>query len=313
MWDDRQFAYSAKSEAVILNRNRFSFRLYSANQLGKKAYVVRKKRLKWTPVNITATTQLKEEQNCLLSLHSTEQNQYSISGCMPYGKPYYKFSVAVHNPRYLLKQTIQAWLQRHNITLQGNIIAGSQPLSTQILANHNSKPLVTLLKHMLVTSDNLYANGFFKKLGAVFEDGQGNWQNGQEAVLTILQSIGIDTNQINIVDGAGLSRYNKFSPQTLADIISYNHQHPATGQYFFKSLAISGVRGTLKHFLLGAYTGDFAGKTGSMTYVASVAGTLSGSHHPLAVIVMINGAQKENAYFSLIHNIIYRLAQISTK
>ena len=309
MWDDFNFCFSAPSDAVILNHNCFEFTMSPNSFIGKSTILVSKHSLEFTPIENSVTTKLDGNNECPLDLYITQHNHYQLSGCIDYLSPPLHFDVAVKNPHYLLKQYIQQWLQQHHIKLRGTIQYAPLKSKTNTLLLHQSAPLFELLKHMLKISDNLYANNIFKTIGAIYFNQAATWKNGAAAEMAILQKIGIDTNQINIVDGAGLSRYDRFSPQVLLQILNYNYDHPQTGQYFYNGLVITGIDDKFRPLSLGQYDGNFRAKTGSMQAVATIAGyvkTANGTS--LAIVVMINGKEQPLTYFGLIRNIVYSLA-----
>ena len=308
MWDDFNFCFSAPSDAIVLNRNCFKFSMLPNSNIGKKT-IITNKNLSLIPVNNLVTTEISDHKQCSLEISANSHNDYHLTGCIAQQSNRLNFDLAVRNPRLLLKNYIYQWLQQQHISLNGDIHYVEFKTPTYTLALHQAKPLYQLLRHMLKTSDNLYANNIFKTIGAIYLDQPASWQNGATAELAILKHLNIDTSEINLVDGAGLSRYNRFSPQVLLQILNYNYDHPEIGHYFYNSLSIAGVDDKLRPLALGQDTGTFRAKTGSMQAVAAIAGylhTINGT--PLAVIVMINGKEHSLTYFALIRNIIYSLA-----
>jgi D-alanyl-D-alanine carboxypeptidase/D-alanyl-D-alanine-endopeptidase (penicillin-binding protein 4) len=76
-------------------------------------------------------------------------------------------------------------------------------------------------------------------------------------------------------DGSGLSRSNNLCPRTLVEILSYMYKSPAR-EFFFNSLPLAGVSGTLDHsFKKTPLENNLRAKTGSIKRVRSMAGILT--------------------------------------
>ena len=143
----------------------------------------------------------------------------------------------------------------------GAVVATATPsLSATEVACHRSKPLRTLIAHMLKESDNLYANTLFKFLGA-YQTGLGTWESGKKALKMFLKNeVGIMPGSYVMEDGAGLSRYNLISPSQIVQLLSWVYNHKELFDVFCECLAHSGQDGTLKRRMLN-YPGVIKAKT----------------------------------------------------
>ena len=255
------------------------------------------------------TTKLDSNHECPLKLQANQHNHYYLSGCLDYQNPTLNFDIAIKNPHYLLNRYLSQRLNKHKIHLQGHINYLSTSAPIHLLASHRSAPLHKLIKHMLKKSDNLYANIISKTVGAIYLNKPATWKNGAIASIALLKQLNIDTTQINIIDGAGLSRYDRISPQGLLQILNYNYHHPTIGHYFYNGLLIDGTDDKSRPLDLGLHPGYFHAKTGSMQAVATIAGYLKTIHGTsLAVVIRINGNQPTLTYFGLIRDIVHSLA-----
>ena len=309
MSDDSNMCYAAPSDAIIVNRNCFSFVLSPSQSINGSATVSQAKNIDFVTLKHDVISPLVDEKHCPLDLTVDSKNQYNLAGCIPFNHEPYQFDVAIHNPREYLRAYLTLWLKMHNIKLNGDIIFSDADKSSTVLAKHQSKPLYKLIRHMLKESDNLYANSLFKTLGAYYLDGDASFENGAKAVSDILKNLGINTDQLNLVEGSGLSRYNRFSPELLSQILQYNYHNGKEGGYFYEGLSIAGKDGTLKHFVVNDDKVDFRGKTGGMYAVRTLAGYLNDKKGtPLSVVIMINGIGKAKAYNPLEASIINQVA-----
>lgn len=131
------------------------------------------------------------------------------------------------------------------------------------VAVHRSRPLIELLREALKISDNLAMELLSRSVGSV--------------VPSVLRD-----EQLRIVDGSGLSRYNLISTRQLTSVLLKNEELqeilPAPGQ------------GTLaKRFLWDKET-TIRAKTGSMSNVSALTGYLfCGTPKECVFAIMING------------------------
>lgn len=308
MWDDLNFCFAAPSSAIVIHRNCFRFTMYPSKTLNTLSTIQSKHGFMFTPINNEVKTQLKKPKNCPVDMDVNNQNHYRIYGCIPYrGSPYY-FDVAVRNPRYMLQQALLYLFKQNDIVLEGKIVFSKKKYQATIIAKQSSQPLSHLLKHMLKESDNLYANIIFKTVGAAYMDSTANWRNSEKATNKILRKLHFNLENFRMVDGAGISVYNRITPDLLMQILQYNFANAKTGQDFRSALSIAGKDGTLKNFQLSDQHAAFHAKTGNMFAVTSLAGILTTAENKhIAVVIMINGFDTSRNYFKLAHQIIATL------
>ncbi len=159
-------------------------------------------------------------------------------------------------------------LRNAGISIDNSI---TEPADTGILFIHTSKPLSSMLRHMLFESDNLYAEAIGRSLSADL-----SLPSALDSVNTFLHSIGIEPDRTRLVDFSGLSRTNLITPRDLAHVLA-NMAHDIN---YVSAYPIAGKEG---HMAL---------KSGSMTGVLAYAGyrldrTGKPSH---AIVIMINNA-----------------------
>ncbi|MBM3424846.1 MAG: D-alanyl-D-alanine carboxypeptidase/D-alanyl-D-alanine-endopeptidase [Bacteroidetes bacterium] len=126
-------------------------------------------------------------------------------------------------------------------------------------------------------SVNFFAEGLLN--GVAYKlTGLGSNSNGLKVYQQYLSSR-MDTTNLRLYDGSGLSRYNRISAKHLCQILSYACNSALYGA-FKNSLPIAGKSGTIKDLCLGqAGEGRVFAKSGTMTGVKSYSGfvyTLSG-------------------------------------
>jgi D-alanyl-D-alanine carboxypeptidase/D-alanyl-D-alanine-endopeptidase (penicillin-binding protein 4) len=145
---------------------------------------------------------------------------------------------------------------------------------------------------MLKKSDDLIANVIFKTLGARYFQTMGTWVNGAAAVKAILApATGINFEQLVIVDGAGLSRYNLASPAQFIRLLNYTYHSLPARIDFYQALPTMGIDGTLAERLKNTpYANKIHAKTGTMASTSTLVGYVQTNHQQtLAFAILING------------------------
>lgn len=313
LWSDLITDFAAPLDTVIINRNKFGLSFIPARYAGERPELVPDMPYgAATFINHMKTTNY-YVGNCPVSILSNEENQYLLRGCISKhaGKQYR--TLAIRNMQMFTESLMREILLKHGIQFTGKIYAAKTPARSQLLTEHFSAPLKVVIIHLLKESDNLYADALFKKLGENCDHSRGSWQNGVQAVLSILSThIGINPSQVSIVDGSGLSLYDKITPNDIAKTLFYIHTHPTIRNALVPALPIAGVDGTLAYRMGDLARGHLVhAKTGSMTGVSSLAGFVkTRSHGLLSFVIMINNVPKDRwPYIVLENHIVEYLAR----
>ncbi len=142
-----------------------------------------------------------------------------------------------------------------------------------------SAPLRRVLALALATSDNALTESLARRVAAnhgvtTTFPAVGAWVKAQ------LVAAGVDVRSVVLADASGLSRASAVSPRTLAQVLALTGD-PAYRDSFGQVVAdlpVSGLSGTLAQRYRGgtarAAAGTVRAKTGTLTGVASLAGTL---------------------------------------
>jgi len=140
------------------------------------------------------------------------------------------------------------------------------------LAEVSSRPLRDWIFPILNTSQNWFSEMLLKQLGKQFGRG-GSWPDGLEAERRFLiDSVRIDSTQISLSDGSGLSSSNLVTPLAFTQILRYIRRHPRFAT-FAAGLPQAGGTGSLKNRFAGTpLAGRVRAKTGSISRVNSLSG-----------------------------------------
>ncbi|MBI4936168.1 MAG: D-alanyl-D-alanine carboxypeptidase/D-alanyl-D-alanine-endopeptidase [Actinobacteria bacterium] len=147
------------------------------------------------------------------------------------------------------------------VTVAGEPGEGVAPDDAPVVASVTSLPMTAVLQEMLTTSDNNTAEMVLKEIG-VKAGGAGTREAGLGVVLSTLQSWGVPTDALVLVDGSGLSDDNRLTCGSLLAVVQHQDIADPIGQ----GLAVAGQQGgTLSDAFVGTeLEGVLRGKTGTL-------------------------------------------------
>ncbi|MCZ7601881.1 MAG: D-alanyl-D-alanine carboxypeptidase/D-alanyl-D-alanine-endopeptidase [Melioribacteraceae bacterium] len=245
--------------------------------------------------------------------YRTELNNINIKieGSVRKRKSTYGYIVHPDSPSELIANVFKTRLQNKGIEVLGSAVSGATPLSVIELATSRNS-FAILVDRVNKRSDNYLAENLFKIIGAEFSNKQGNSFYATQAILSFLDENDIYNEGTVLVDGSGISRFNKTSTASIVSLLEFMYLDINNFDFYFNSLAISGRDGTLENRMYesNAYL-NFRGKTGSLNGVSSLSGYLTTkSNRDLIISIIINFKSKGGNYYkSLQDRIISYLAE----
>ena len=155
-------------------------------------------------------------------------------------------------------------------------------------------------------SDNLTAELFVKAIGR-HNITQGNWKSGLDSVKSLLASSALlDTSQMRIADGSGVSRYNLTSARQLTSFLLWVYKSQYKND-FISTLPGGGKRnGTLERRLKkeGKYV---KAKTGGLSGVSNLSGyVFSPRYGPVAFSLLMSGYRGSSQPYRSLQDAIIR-------
>jgi D-alanyl-D-alanine carboxypeptidase/D-alanyl-D-alanine-endopeptidase (penicillin-binding protein 4) len=290
--DDTRFCYAAPINASIINRNCLSFKIAPAKRPGYLANIIRNPNFYTGNIYNSVTTKKHRARACYIRVNKDANNTISLSGCVPKGHYAQGVSTVISNVVQYNRSLLHSLFERFGILVGGDIVSGVAPYHSSLLASHESKPLPVLIKEMLKKSDNIIAGSLFKKIGELYTEQPGSWKNGSLAVKAILaKKAAIDTSQMNIMDGSGISPENRIKPIQMMQVLEFAYHHTPTNSAFVSALPLAGVDGTLKRRLYNV-SRKVRAKTGTLAErgVVSLAGyTITKDKEPVGFVIIVNG------------------------
>ncbi len=201
-------------------------------------------------------------------------------------------------PERLFEGIFRTLWQELGGEITGRFREGAPPQGAQLLVESSSPALPEVMRDMNKWSNNIIARHVLATLGAQAEPGRDSAIAGARVVERSLKASGISTDGLVIENGAGLSRNERVSAQSLGELLQAAWRS-RTMPELVSSLPIAGRDGTARRRVANSPAAGAAHiKTGTLDGVRSLAGyVLGASGRRYAVVLMINhpnaGAARE--------------------
>jgi D-alanyl-D-alanine carboxypeptidase/D-alanyl-D-alanine-endopeptidase (penicillin-binding protein 4) len=170
----------------------------------------------------------------------------------------------------------------------GEVRIGAVPAELESVVLWNSVPLADIITSINKFSNNVMTRHLLLTLGAETFDPPATVDKGIEAVKSYLELKNLDSTQLIMKNGAGLSRDTRVTISLLNNVLQSGWSSPYMPEYV-SSLPLNGMDGTMRSRLRGSrMTGRMHVKTGSLDEVVAVAGYVyarSGKKYTVAGIV----------------------------
>ncbi len=274
-WNDLQWHYGTEAGALTFNENKAGVYMKDGVPVASTDYV---------QIQNGLQPQKEGETKAFGIQRGLTDNQIYIWGNddKAYGK------IAVHNTALWAAKTLKESLEKNGITIDGEAKSVDWKTAEHLnvensveLAFVESQPLSEIVKKMNKRSINVYAELLLRSLGKNFGDTapgdnrqlaevRGDDLAGAEVIKKFLRENKVASEEIQIHDGSGLSRLDFVSPEAFVRAFIYAAQSNFS-DVFTNSLPIAATDGTLGG-RLGKVKGKIFAKTGSITFVNSLAG-----------------------------------------
>lgn len=237
-WDDYPYYYSAERSPLPIYGN-----LIGIKKLPSSILTVTPK---YFSSSLTSSQQLHDEEEITRGRDSNQLTYYNGE------KSKNEWTIPFHTTDELVANLLSDTLKRAVLLIQKPISDSATILK--------SLPIDSLLKVMMVESDNFIAEQLLLQCAAILSD-------------TLKPEIAIEYSKKNLladlpdkiqwVDGSGLSRFNLFSPRSIVKLWDKIYVK-IPRERLFKLLAVGGKSGTIKNWYK-AEVPYIYGKTGSLS------------------------------------------------
>lgn len=276
-WDDETYSYSAISGAVCFNDNCIDLVIKPADKIGKKANIATFPSTKFVTILNEIVTVGDDSVTNIDFYRERNTNIIHCRGTIRKSEKEVNYSVSVNNPTkytaYIIKEVfeskgIKVYGQAYDNDELNNLIDYKKltPLFIQ-----ESPPLKEIIKVVNKISQNLYAEQLIKTIG--YEKSKfGSFENGMKASERLLIQMGVDPENVQIVDGSGLSRLNLVTPFQINSLLRFMTRSKYFTE-FYQSLPIAGIDGTIQNRMkMTRAEGNVRAKTGYINSVRALSG-----------------------------------------
>ncbi len=275
-WDDEPFWYSAQICALSVNDNCIDVTVTPGERAGDKPIVLLEPTDTFFNIENRAQTAEPDSLNSLFITRPRLENTLIIKNDIPLNHDRYSESISVEDPAKFFVHIFGEILTEKGIKILGNLITNYDANAIEYqtyhtVFTHQSPPLYEIVDIVNKRSQNLYAEQLLLTLAAEY-GASASASEGTKVVTNKLATMGISEDEFRMKDGSGLARKNLISPFSTAALLKYmaNHRY---GSYFFDSLPIGGVDGTLKNRMKGSSAvGKVYAKTGYVGYARNLSG-----------------------------------------
>ncbi len=180
----------------------------------------------------------------------------------------------VKNPPVASARRIKRSLKAIGIAQKGPLRGGITPSVARPIASVSSPPLREIVGIMLPASDNFIAEILLRDVGAYIAK-EGTTEAGAAQTEATLEALGVLTGAERVVDGSGLSRFNRLTPTALVRVLAAADGDPNWGDPLIRGLARGGEGTLIRRLRDGIVRRRVRAKTGYISGVSALAGVVS--------------------------------------
>ncbi|MDP4174719.1 MAG: D-alanyl-D-alanine carboxypeptidase/D-alanyl-D-alanine-endopeptidase [Bacteroidota bacterium] len=291
--DYESYWYSAPTSAISFNENCVDI-IVRPSDIGKNAYISILPDTRYVTIINKVVTAPKGTVTDIDVYRDRGTNVITVFGKISIDSDEIKTYATVTNPTQYSLIVLKDVLKKKGINVKGyaaNIEDENLTLDyaklTKILT-HLSVPLSEIIKVTNKNSYNFYAEQLLKTIG-LEKYGFGSVDNGVKAIKKLLREIGINSENMIIADGSGLSRLNLVTPRQIADLLNYIYRHNIFPT-FYQTLPIAGVDGSLAlRMTRSKAENNVRAKTGYLGGVRSMCGyVFTADNEPVCFSIIVN-------------------------
>lgn len=295
-WGDIGNYYGAGVDAFTCYDNLFSITIKSPKVAGEMTEIIAANPITEGLEIVNEVTASEDSRDLANVFGSPLDKKRVIRGTIPKDKDAFKIKAAIHNPEKLIAEELLKMFEKEGVLFEGKVLnktIDSNKLKT-IYINESPK-LADIIKVLNYESVNLFAEHLVMQI-ALEETGIGNREKGLGLIKEFWQAKVINTGNLFLEDGSGLSHFNAVSPSHLTSILVFMSQKSENNEVFLNSLPNAGS-GTLSAFNTSFFPENtLRAKSGSMTRVRCYAGYLQlDSGNEVAFSIMFNHFSGSNS------------------
>ncbi len=217
-----------------------------------------------------------------------------LTGTVPLGADKFAVRGSLPDPPLFIAESFRIHLEQNGIETEGESASYRTLNSKNIFATDDRITIDTqdatlffdIIYRTNHNSVNSYAENLLKTIALTNND-TGTMNAGIETLQDFWSTQGMNTNQLVLHDGSGLSPSNRITADQLMTVLSVSSQHPSFS-LLLQSLPLAGYSGSIATLFRGsASEGFLRAKSGYLNNVRSYAGYTTMKNGNLAAFVII--------------------------
>lgn len=249
-----------------------------------------------------------EEGIQVLTQQQGNQTKVHVTGEWPISCGIGQLSRRVWPNERVIEESIKQIWRHLGGKFDGKIVFNQTSKTLPTLVSSHSLPLFALIPLMDKFSNNVMARMIYLSVGSPDATKKTSYEQAEKNIREFLQAKGIDTRELIIKNGSGLSREASLSPQFLNSLLQVIWQDPL-GHEVITSLPLMGSEGTLikKQANLSEINKMYL-KTGTLKSVKAIAGyvqTKKGQWYTVTCLINDNNAAASAPFIHALLDWIY--------
>lgn len=297
-WDDDLNTLMPKFGSYNLDGN-LLYIIVSPTSQGAPANISTKFFYPVTFMNLAVTG--KEDNLTFERNNSVSPDILTVKGSVSSIKPY---PIPTPNLKRYFRLRLEDAIADSKMEYFGNVSQKKLPSSNVYKVSSVKHPISIAVADILKKSNNLTAESVFKIAGGKYVGNTGSIVSAVKMFEDFCQKIGVDPQDVKIVDGSGVSKNNLMSAEFMTDFLVALSK--TQGFELYKSALPTAGEGTLTNRML-YFKDNIRAKTGTLSDISAITGYLTAqSGKTYAFDVMINDAKSSAADKKMLEEYILR-------
>ena len=303
-------AYNAPLGALSFNFNTVTVHINPGEKPGDRPVVVVDPNIEFIRVDNRARTVSKSKRSRLIvnRIDRGGHNEITISGVVSVNHARETYYLNITRPAYYAASVFKEYLRQEGVEVTGKVRVGFVPEGAYEVLSHSSMPLSLILRGLNKFSNNFVAEQILKTIGADIYGSPGTTLNGLRAMDEYMQSLKYKPEGFSILDGSGLSRQNRLSPDQIVSVFQDMYADLGVYPEFISALGVMGRDGNVLKRMNGHNSAERARvKTGTLNSVSALSGYFqSADGERFAFSILMNGLKCSNGQAKRLQDRIVR-------
>jgi D-alanyl-D-alanine carboxypeptidase/D-alanyl-D-alanine-endopeptidase (penicillin-binding protein 4) len=303
-------AYNAPLGALSFNFNTVTVHINPGEKPGDRPVVVVDPNIEFIRVDNRARTVSKSKRSRLIvnRIDRGGHNEITISGVVSVNHARETYYLNITRPAYYAASVFKEYLRQEGVEVTGKVRVGFVPEGAYEILSHFSMPLSLILRGLNKFSNNFVAEQILKTIGADIYGSPGTTLNGLRAMDEYMQSLKYKPEGFSILDGSGLSRQNRLSPDQIVSVFQDMYADLGVYPEFISALGVMGRDGNVLKRMNGHNSAERARvKTGTLNSVSALSGYFqSADGERFAFSILMNDLKCSNGQAKRLQDRIVR-------